>query len=112
MRGDRVEQKGIAVRMYSLNQKRLDEALQASMDFILEMASAGKLADIMRQIETRLIALKEDKMIISCPECKVDNFYFDGAYIVCRNPECPMYKVKIWGRIPDDWKGEADDSQD
>lgn len=48
------KKKGIVVRMYSINQERLDEALQASIDFILEVTSEEKLAEFKKQLDARL----------------------------------------------------------
>ena len=51
-----VNQKGKAVRMYNVNQKALDEAIQALVNLILELASEEKLSDIKGQLETHLKA--------------------------------------------------------
>lgn len=51
-----VKEPGKAARVYSVNQEKLDEALQASMDFILEVASEEKLTDIKKQLDARLKA--------------------------------------------------------
>lgn len=51
------KQTGKAVRMYSINQEKLDEAIQTWMDFILEVASTEKLLDIRRDVEARIASL-------------------------------------------------------
>lgn len=64
------KQSGIAARVYSINQPKLDEALQSSVDMILDVASKKKLADIKEQIEAKLKVLdkgKEEEGQVSTP---------------------------------------------
>ncbi len=42
------------VRMYDVNQEKLDEAVQVWVELILEMASEEKLVDIKKQLDARL----------------------------------------------------------
>lgn len=54
-----MNEKGKAVRVYSVNQENLDETLQTSFNFILEVASKEKLLDIKSQLEKKLEAQNE-----------------------------------------------------
>jgi hypothetical protein len=48
--------------------------------------------------------------VIICPKCKTDKWYFDGAWIECKNQDCSEYMKKYWLSVkPDNTRKTLED---